>query len=77
MKTVSPLNGELPVLLEAMAMGDIHPAPTMSTTIYVLFRILCILTSSGITSFAKNNRLDGEVKDADGNPRIFFKQLTF
>lgn len=67
--------GEYPVLSAATAMGDVHPAPALPTATYVLFSILCILI--WITSFAKNNGIEEQIKDGDGNPRIFFKQLPF
>lgn len=51
------------------ARRDILPAPALPTSIYVLFSLFCVLMSSGITSFAKNN---GEMATLG-----FFKQLTF
>lgn len=58
-------------------MGDVHTAPALPTAVYVLFSILHILMSSGISSFAKINGVEEQVKDGDDNLRIFFKQLTF
>lgn len=60
-----------------MAMGDVHPAPVLPTTIYILFSVLFILISCGVTSFAKNNQVKEQVKDGDGNPMVLFKQIIF